>query len=79
MTTIESKKRDRRWINSIESVFRVNELLAPYTAALQITIENGTIVLCGELPALAHKNQLIPAIRQAGVLSRVSDRVRVAS
>ena len=78
MTTIESKKRDRRWINDIESVFRVNELLAQYTAALQITIENATIVLRGELPSLAHKTQLIPAIRQAGVLNRVSDRVRVA-
>jgi hypothetical protein len=78
MTTIESKKRDRRLIYTIESVSSVNELLAQYTAVLQITIENATIVLRGELPSSAHKNQLIPAIRQAGVLNRVSDHVRVA-
>ena len=79
MTTKECNSRDRRMVQNIQSMFQVNRLLRQYAAALQVTIENSSIVVHGELPSSAHKAQLVPAIRQAGILYRVSDNVRIAA
>ncbi len=78
MTTKECVSRDRRIIERIQSVFRVHGKLCHYAAALQVTIENATIIVSGELPSTALKAELVPAVRQAGVLSQVCDCVQVA-
>lgn len=78
MTFQEANARDARTIYSIKSVFRVNQFLRQCIGAVQITIENSTIVLRGDLPSSTHKAQLLPAIRQAGVLARVANEVHVA-
>ena len=78
MTAKECDTRDARVIDSIQSVLRVHKQLCRYTTALQVSIENATIVLRGELPTFALRAELIPAVRQAGVLSQVSNCVQVA-
>jgi hypothetical protein len=78
MTLQEANARDARTIYNIKSIFRVNQLLRQCIGGVQITIENSTIVLRGKLPSSTHKAQLLPAIRQAGVLARVANEVHVA-
>jgi hypothetical protein len=78
MTTQECDTRDKRMIDNIQSVLSVHERLRQYAAALQVSIENATIVLRGELPTIDLKAELIPAVRRAGVLSQVCDCVKVA-
>jgi hypothetical protein len=78
MTTQECESRDKRMIEKIQSVLGVHNQLRQYAAALQVSIENATIVLRGELPSPSLKAELIPAVRQAGVLSQVCNCVRVA-
>ncbi|MFK8112432.1 MAG: hypothetical protein AB8B91_09525 [Rubripirellula sp.] len=72
MTTKESTSREMLTIAKIESVLRVHEQLRQYATALQISIENAAIVLRGELPSLALRAELIPAVRRAGVLGQVN-------
>ena len=79
MTLKECNSRDRRIVDSIQTMFRVNQALKNYVAELDVSIENATIVLRGELPNRALKAELIPAVRRAGVLSQVNNFVRVAA
>ncbi len=79
MTIQECDSRDRRMVDNIRFVFQCNPILHQYAAALQVSIENAAVVLRGELPRADLKDLLVPAVRQAGVLNRVSDFVRVAS
>ena len=77
MTTQECQSRDSRTIDCIESMFRVHLALCDYAAGLKVSIEDAAIVIRGKLPSTALKEQLIPAVRQAGVLGRVCDNVVV--
>ena len=78
MTTQEHESKNSRMIHSIQAMFHVHEQLQQYAAALQVSVENAKIVLTGEVPSVDLKAQLIPAVRRAGVLSQVSNRVHVA-
>ncbi len=60
-------------------MFQTHHELRKHTESLQISVENTAVVLRGELPSRWLKEQLIPVIRQAGVLCQVCDRVRVAA
>ena len=77
ITTQQLSHRNSRIIDRIESVLGVR--LGPYGNAIQVSIENTVIVLRGELPNADLKQQLVPAVRQAGVLCQVSDCVQVSS
>lgn len=77
MTIEECVSRDQRLVENIRFVFQANPRLHNYAAALQVSIENASVVLRGELPRADLKDLLIPAIRQAGVLYRVTDCVRI--
>ncbi len=77
MTTKESQSRDSRTIQCIQSVLRAHSRLRQYTSSVQMTFENATIVLRGQLPSGDLKAELLPAIRQAGFLGRVCDCVEV--
>ncbi len=79
MTTQECDSRDRRLVENIRFVFQANPRLHAYSAAVQVSIENASVVLRGELPRADLKELLVPAVRQAGVLYRVTDCVRIAS
>ncbi|MGI9470428.1 MAG: hypothetical protein ACR2NZ_02770 [Rubripirellula sp.] len=79
MTSKECNSRDRRIVDNIQMMFRVNQELKNYVAELDVSIENDSIVLRGRLPSGALKAELIPAVRRAGILSQVSNYVRVAA
>jgi hypothetical protein len=66
-------------INNIQAMFRVHEQLRQYATALQVSIENATIVLRGTVPSVDLKAELVPAVRRAGVLGQVSNCVDVAN
>lgn len=78
MTTSECQSREQQMISRIEAVFFAHRLLREYAAALKVSVENAVIVIQGELPSVELKAELIPAIRIAGVLGQVNDRVIVA-
>jgi hypothetical protein len=79
MTTQECDSRDRRIVENIRTVLQANPVLGQYTGLLEVSIEHTAIVVRGNLPTDGLKAQLIPAIRQAGVLSRVNNCVLVAT
>ena len=79
MTTKEHECQNRRILENIQAMFQVHEQLRQYAAALQVSIENATIVLRGEVPSPDLKAELVPAVRRAGVLSRVCNFVHVAN
>ncbi len=77
MTTNESRSRDCRTIQCIQTMFCVHQQLRQYASAVQVSIEDAVLVLRGQLPSGELKQELIPAIRQAGFLGRVCDLVVV--
>ncbi len=77
MTTEEIDCRNARMIENIRTVFRVHDRLSGYASAVQVSIENAAIVLRGQLPSADLRSDLVPAIRQAGVLGQVSNHVMV--
>ena len=79
MTTQECNSRDRRLVDNIRFVMQGNPLLQQHATALEVSIENASVVLRGELPSPELKAQLVSVVRQAGVLYRVADCVRIAS
>ena len=78
MTVQERISRDNRVIRKVRTMLGVHDQLRQYASAVQVSIENTAIVLRGHLPTAALKQALVPAIRQAGVLGRVSNEVRVS-
>ena len=78
MTTAESVSRDQRQLNKILSVVSTDPVLRSHVATLQVSIENTTVALRGELPNAQAKTALFLAVRQAGVLDQISDYVRVS-
>ncbi|MDE0865768.1 MAG: hypothetical protein OSA98_18430 [Rubripirellula sp.] len=77
MTNQEQCRRDHQRIFSIRSVFRVHQLLKHRVDSLEISVENSRIVLRGAVPSTTHKDALVPAVRQAGVLGQIENSVRV--
>ena len=77
LTKQRPSQRETWTIDRIQSMLAVR--LGQYAAMIQVSIENTVIVLRGELPSIALKQQLVPAIRQAGVLGQVSDCVRISA
>lgn len=77
MTTKECRSRDLRTIECIQSVFRAHSRLCQYASSMQMSFENAVIVVRGQLPSGDLKEDLLPAIRQAGFLGRVCDCVVV--
>lgn len=71
-------KRIEQTIRRIHSMLSGHHRLGAYAAKLQVTIENATVILRGELPSDELRNQLLPTIRQAGVLWRVKNQVDIA-
>ena len=79
MTTKECESRDRRIVDNIQLMFRLSQDLQAYATRIDVSIENATVVLRGELPSGALKAELVPAVRRAGVLCQINNCVRVAA
>ncbi len=75
--TQQPNRQETRIITKIESMLGIR--LGQYAAAIQVSVENTVIVLRGELPSADLRQELVPAIRQAGVLSQVSNCVQVSA
>ncbi|MCR9207312.1 MAG: hypothetical protein NXI28_03715 [bacterium] len=66
-----------RTLQRIESVLAEHEALSPYASDVDVSVYESTIVLEGTLPTAELQKQLIPSIRQAGVLWRIKNNVVV--
>lgn len=77
MTVIECEKRDRRTREKIKTIFLSDASLREHLELIEIEIENSRIVLSGELPERHLVQQLVPAIRRAGVLSQIAVNITV--
>ncbi len=77
MTTQECDSRDRRIVENIRTMLQANPMLRQYASLLEVSIEHSAIVVRGNLPTDAINAELIPVIRQAGVLSQVNNCVLV--
>ena len=75
--TQQANRQETRIITQIESMLGIR--LGHYASAIQVSVENTVIVLRGELPSADLRQELVPAIRQAGVLSQVSNCVQVSA
>lgn len=79
MTSHEQSRRNHQRINNIGSVFCVHHYLKHWVESLDIQLSNSRVVLQGEFPTATHRNALVPAIRQAGVLSEVVNRIQITN
>ena len=79
MTTQECDSRDRRIVENIRTMLQTSPTLRQHATLLEVSIENSAIVIRGNLPSAAMKAELVPAIRQAGVLSQINNCVLVAA
>ena len=64
-------------IERIRSIFMGDHQINHYAESLEVSVENTSIVLHGDLPTADLRQQLVPAIRQAGILWQVCNLVQV--
>ena len=76
-TTQNTDSRGVHMIRRIDTVLCAHHDLCNHRADLEISMEGSRIVLRGHLPSVALKQALLPAIRQAGVLSQVCNCVEI--
>ena len=55
----------KRTLDRIQSMIRLHQRLGDYFASLEISFENRSVVLRGELPSDELRGELVPTIRQA--------------
>ncbi|WP_442505644.1 hypothetical protein SH528x_004441 [Novipirellula sp. SH528] len=67
----------KRTLDRIQSMIRLHQRLGDYFASLEISFENRSVVLRGELPSDELRGELVPTIRQAGILCQVCNKVQV--
>ncbi len=77
MTTQPCECRDQRLIQRIRSALNGHEDLSPFATTLLVSVENAAIILQGHLPSDRLRSALEPVVRQAGVLGKIENRVRV--
>ena len=67
----------KRTLDRIQSMIRLHRRLGDYLASLEISFEDRSVVLRGELPSDELRGELVPTIRQAGILCQVCNKVQV--
>ena len=77
MTSRERSKRNLLRIHCIDTVLDTHHLLKPWAHSLDIQLATSCIIIEGQVPSQTHRDALVPAIRQAGVLAEVVNRVQV--
>lgn len=76
-TTQNLDSRCLQMIRRIDTVLCAHHELSHHRTDLEISMEGSRIVLRGQLPTVALKQALLPAIRRAGVLSQVCNCVEI--
>lgn len=79
MTTAENASRNERQLEKILTVVKADPVLQHHVPKVHVSIEDTSVALRGELPDDGAKNALLLAVRQAGVLDKICDYVRVSS
>lgn len=77
MSSHEHNARDSRTVRNIRKVLAAHASLCRHAWRLEVAIESVRVVLRGTLPSQALQAELIPAVRSAGVLRQIDNRVRV--
>lgn len=75
---IKPNQREARAIDRIRAVLSVHDSLSNHANGLEFAIENSVVIVRGTLPTEVLRDQVIPAIRRAGVLARVNDCIQVS-
>ena len=73
----EKHTEDMRTIRRIESMLGVHAELKDFIDHIKVSVDRSVIILDGILPTETLKKALLPAVRQAGVLGRVDNKVVV--
>jgi len=73
----DEERRNTSAVERIRSMINSNAQLRAHASDVQVAVENRSIVLRGRLPSNDLKRQLLPTVRQAGVMGRVENRVQV--
>ncbi|MCO8125547.1 hypothetical protein NHH03_27660 [Stieleria sp. TO1_6] len=76
-TTQVLDSRGLLMIRRIDSVLITHPELSDHRDDIEISLEGSRIVLRGQLPSVALKQALVPAIRQAGVLGQICNCVEI--
>jgi hypothetical protein len=76
MTTQECECRDKRVLDRIRTVLDAHNELKHYAHVIAISIDDTSVTLQGRLPAKM-RDALEPAVRRAGVLSKINNFVEV--
>lgn len=79
MTSRESANRKERLHRRIASCLRRADSLGPHAASVSITLNDASVILDGTVPHREMIERIVPAIRAAGVLARIENRVRHAA
>ncbi|MGI9441112.1 MAG: hypothetical protein ACR2N1_01530 [Rubripirellula sp.] len=77
MTSRERIQRNLLRIHCIDTVLGTHHLLRPWANSLDIQLANSCVIIEEQLPSKIHRDALVPAIRQAGVMAEVVNRVYV--
>ena len=64
-------------IERIRSIFVGNQQINHFVEDIVVSVDKNSIVINGNLPSAELKQQLVPAIRQAGILWQVCNQVQV--
>jgi hypothetical protein len=76
-TTNAADSHAARMIRRIDTVLCAHHDLCNHRVDLKFSMEGSRIVVRGQLPSVALKQALVPAIRQAGVLDQVCNCVEI--
>lgn len=76
-TTQTLETRQSREILCIDSILEAHHELAPHRHNLEISLEGSRVTIEGHLPNASLNEALVPAIRQAGVLGQIQNRVQI--
>ena len=77
--TVNDNDAETKLIERIRSIFDDNQHINDYVERLEVSVDKTLIILHGDLPTADLKQQLVPAIRQAGILWQVCNLVHVQS
>ncbi|MCC9641828.1 hypothetical protein LOC71_06040 [Rhodopirellula sp. JC740] len=66
-------------LQRIENMFREHATLSDYADQLHVSIADSSVLLEGSLPTADLRSELVPSIRQAGVLWRIDNQVTIGS
>lgn len=76
MTTAQIlESRQTRLMEQIDCILETHQALSSHRHSINIALDGGQVTLTGHLPNAELKKALVSAIRQAGVLGQIRNRI----